>query len=59
MSSPALALSALSVLETWLGESVRGLIARPGDNGVLNDGLIGAHEVVMNIAGECDWQTAH
>lgn len=59
MSSPAPALSALPVLETCLGEGVRGLIARPGDNGVLNDGLIGAYEVVMNLAGECDWQTAH
>lgn len=57
MSSLFLALSALPVLEAWLGDGVQGLIARPRGNGVLNDGLIGAYEVV--IAGEHDWQTEH
>lgn len=59
MSSPFLALTALPVLESWLGDGVRGLIARPGGNGVLNDGLIGAYEVVMKIAGDRDWQKVH
>lgn len=47
------------MLETWLGDGVKGLIARPGGNGVLNDGLTGAYEVAMKIAGERDWQTVH
>lgn len=47
------------MLETWLGDGLRGLIACPGGHGVLNDDLTGAHEVVMKIAGERDWQTAH
>lgn len=59
MSSPFQAPSALLVLETCLGNGVRGLIAHPGGNGVLNDGLTRAYEVVMKIAGERDWQTAH
>lgn len=59
MSSPFLALSALPVLETHLTDGVRGLMARPRGNGVLNDGLVGAYEVVMKIAGERDWQTEH
>lgn len=42
----------MTVLEAFL-------IARPGGNGVLNDDLTRAHEVVMKIAGERDWQTAH
>lgn len=45
------------MLEAWLGDGVRGLIAGPRGNGVLNDGLTGAYEVVMKIAGERDWQT--
>lgn len=59
MSSPFLALTALPVLETRLGDGVRGLIASPGGNGVLNDGLIRAYEVVMKIAGDHDWQTTN
>lgn len=47
------------MLETGLSDGVRSVIARPRGNGVLNDGLIGAYEVVMKIAGVRDWQTEH